>query len=73
MPWRRIWMRTRREASNATAAAWVMKPKRLKWSSPWEVRATPEEMRRTMTSSLRFGSAMRVAQEMSRIATGVKA
>jgi len=57
----------------ATAAAWVMKPMRLKWSSPWEARATPVDIMRTMTASFLLGSWMRNVQEISRIATGVKA
>lgn len=35
--------------------------------------ATPDEIIRTIRSSLRLGSLMRVAHVMSRIATGVKA
>ena len=64
---------TSREASNATAAAWVRKPKRSKRSSPWEAIATPVEIMTTMKVSLRFGSAMRNTQEMRRMATGLKA
>lgn len=61
------------ELLTATAAAWVMKPTRLKWSSPWEARATPVEIMKTMTASFLLGSWIRNVQEINRIATGVKA
>jgi len=51
----------------------VRKPIRLKRNSPWEARATPEEIIKTMRASLRFGSWMRKVQEIRRIATGVNA
>lgn len=48
-------------------------PIQLKYLSPLLVTATPDEIMRTIRSSLRLGSLMRVAHVMSRIATGVKA
>jgi hypothetical protein len=48
-------------------------PIQLKNLSPLLVTATPDEIMRTIRSSLREGSLMRVAHVMSRIATGVKA
>jgi len=57
----------------ATAAAWVRKPKRLKFSSPWDVSATPVEIISTMIANFLFGSWMRNDQEISRMATGVNA
>jgi hypothetical protein len=61
------------ELLTATAAAWVMKPMRLKCNSPWEARATPVEIMRMIAASFLLGSWIRNDQEIRRIATGVKA
>jgi hypothetical protein len=51
----------------------MRKPIRLKRNSPCDARATPDEIMKTMTASLRLGSWIRVVHEMRRIATGVNA
>lgn len=50
-----------------------MKPIRLNLSSPWEARATPIDIIKTIMASLLFGSWIRNVQDMRRIATGVNA
>ena len=57
----------------ATAAAWVMKPTRLKRSSPREASETPAEIMNTITARRLLGSLIRNDHEMSRIATGLNA
>lgn len=57
----------------ATAAAWVMKPMKLKRSSPREASATPQEIISTITARRLLGSWIRNVQEMSNIATGTNA
>ncbi len=50
-----------------------MKPRVSNLSSPYDARETPPEIIMTMAKSLRLGSWMRKMNEMSRIATGMKA